>query len=77
MACTNLASFLLAQALDRKKEIALRLAIGATRRNLIGQLLHAALDLCLAQQDFEMIFRLHELTGQLALHTLHVPIHLL
>ena len=39
MACVNLASFLLARALDRKKEIALRLALGATRRNLVGQLL--------------------------------------
>ena len=39
IACMNLASFLLAQALDRKKEIALRLALGATRRDLVGQLL--------------------------------------
>jgi len=39
LACINLASFLLARALDRKKEIALRLALGATRRHLIGQLL--------------------------------------
>jgi len=39
MACVNLASFLLARALDRKKEIALRLALGATRRNLVAQLL--------------------------------------
>ena len=39
MACVNLASFLLARALDRKKEIALRLALGATRRHLVGQLL--------------------------------------
>ena len=39
MACTNLAGFLLAQALDRKKEISLRLALGADRRTLIAQLL--------------------------------------
>ena len=39
LACINLASFLLARALDRKKEIALRLALGATRRHLMGQLL--------------------------------------
>ena len=39
MACTNLASFLLAHTIDRKKEISLRLALGATRMTLIGQLL--------------------------------------
>ncbi|MGH9321660.1 MAG: ABC transporter permease [Vicinamibacteria bacterium] len=39
MACVNLASFLLARALDRRKEVALRIALGATRGRLIGQLL--------------------------------------
>ena len=38
MSCVNLASFLLARAIDRKKEIALRLALGATRTTLVGQL---------------------------------------
>lgn len=39
VACTNLAGFLLARASDRKKEVALRLALGARRWTLIRQLL--------------------------------------
>ena len=39
LACTNLASFLLARALDRRKEIAMRLALGASRGSLVRRLL--------------------------------------
>ncbi len=39
LACTNLASFLLARALDRRKDIAVRLALGASRASLVRRLL--------------------------------------
>lgn len=47
VACANLASFLLAQARDRQREIAIRLAIGASRRVLVRQLLVESLGLAL------------------------------
>ena len=39
IACTNLASFLLARAADRRKEFAIRRAIGAARGRVISQLM--------------------------------------
>ncbi len=39
LACANLSSFLLARGRDRRKEIALRLALGARRGTLVRQLL--------------------------------------
>jgi putative ABC transport system permease protein len=43
VACTNLAGFLLAQGADRRKEFAIRLALGAERTRVVAQLVVEAL----------------------------------
>ena len=47
IACANLASFLLARSIDRRREIAVRLALGASRGDLAGQLASEAIVLAL------------------------------
>jgi predicted permease len=64
IACANLASFLLAQARDRQREIAIRLAIGATRRALVRQLLVESLLIAVAGGVLGVVL------SSLALHAL-------
>src|SRR6266704_83738 len=48
IACVNLASMLLARSADRRKDTAIRLAMGAARGQLVRQLLTESLVLSLA-----------------------------
>lgn len=76
--CTNSASLLLAQASTRQREIGVRIALGATSRQILGQLLLESLTLALAATGAGLLLALWgtdllgkvrlDLPGNLPLH---------
>lgn len=74
IACVNVANLLLGQALEREREIALRLALGAGRGTVLRQLLAESLLLALVGGAFGLLVAFWALRGIDALLPLDLPL---
>ena len=63
IACANIANLLMARATGREMEMAVRLSLGATRRQLVGQLLAESLVLALIGGVVSLLFASWTLKG--------------
>jgi putative ABC transport system permease protein len=73
IACANLANLLLARSTSRQKEIAVRQALGATRRQLVGQFLAESVVLAMAGGAVGLLFAQWITRTILALGAARIP----